>query len=129
VADSIYELKEFHATIVDEEKSEIYIRISNANDFMPIAGWYKKTIPASQGALPAIEEAMENQSYLSGADWTREAPPGDSRESTIDDILKMLEELHPGAFNIMLRDRDTTEQGHHVLAVIYGLAQAIKSMK
>lgn len=70
MATSYYDILEFRA-VVKDDWTELYIRISNPTDFMAIGGWYKKIIPPTEAAIPAIDKAMVKQEYLS---WDRGAP-------------------------------------------------------
>lgn len=86
MADSIYGIQEFRCAM-RADACDIYILIGNANDFMPIAGWYKKTIPAPDGkayaedGLHAISRALMTQEFLGlgNAGWSRDAPTEETR--------------------------------------------------
>lgn len=72
MATSYYEFLETR-TYIYPDCSEAYIRISDANDFMPIGGWYKKTVGVDTPILTVLLEAMQLQSFLT--DWDRGSPP------------------------------------------------------
>ena len=71
MANSTYDILEFRCVVLPEW-TELYVRISNPTDFLPIGGWYKKIIPATEQSLPALQHALLYSEYLS---WDRGAPP------------------------------------------------------
>lgn len=95
MANSVYGIKEIR--ILDHEggKVDVYFRLTNANDFMPIAGWYKKTVPDTLATLDFIGKALMTQEYLMASEgWTREEPPGETRSQAVDHLIKQLRMLH-----------------------------------
>lgn len=77
MADSRYEILEYRCYI-KEDVSELYIRISNPTDFLPIGGWYKKSISRDEATLEVLQQDLLNQAFLVGKEWKREAPPSDA---------------------------------------------------
>jgi hypothetical protein len=71
MATSKYDILELRA-VVKPQWSELYVRISDANDFMPIGGWYKKVIPDTAATLEELSKAVVTQEFLF---WDRGAPP------------------------------------------------------
>jgi hypothetical protein len=73
MANSTYPILETRC-VVEEAYSFIYVKIGDANDFIPIGGWYRAVISAEVPCLPFLENALCTQAYLS---WTRKSPPPD----------------------------------------------------
>lgn len=91
MANSKFDILEYRC-VIDGPLTHIYIRISDANAFKPIGGWYKKTLTEDDApSLPALEHAFTNQSYLIDDDWTRESPDAPEKPKFIDDIIDLLE--------------------------------------
>jgi hypothetical protein len=132
MANSSFDVVAFHAEIIDEKQSAIYVRITNANDFMPIAGWYKKVIGPNEATVPAIQDLLQKvthelfgMEYLTGQGWTREGPPGDSRESTINDIIAKIEEIHKDELDINKLHPD----GALMCGMLHGIIALIRALK
>jgi hypothetical protein len=89
MANSYYDVLEYRC-VLKPEVTELFVRISNANDFMPISGWYKKTIPAIEPSMPALEKALASQEYLF---WEQAAPDPLAQETQ--DEIKALRERIP----------------------------------
>lgn len=82
MADSKYHILEFrvidHDPCSDGGQVDVFVKISDANDFMPIAGWYGARVPSGRGSFEFLGECMARQSHLMGeAGWTKRAPPGE----------------------------------------------------
>ena len=61
---------EFRA-LIKPEWTELYVLIEIVGDFDPsLGGWYKKVIPKTEPALPALERAMSKMEYFN---WDRGA--------------------------------------------------------
>lgn len=102
MANSYYAILEYRA-VIDGDVTHLYVCISDANDFMPISGWYKKTIDKDTPSLSALQEAITKQQYLLGDGWSREAPKQASesvyRQKALDmvslvkdDVVRLLKE-------------------------------------
>lgn len=70
MANSTYSIIETRC-IIEENASQIFIKISDANDFLPISGWYHTTIAADTPCLPFLEHAILTKSFFS---WTKAKP-------------------------------------------------------
>jgi len=71
MANEKYDILEFRA-VIKPEWTELYILLSQAPDSPPMAGWYKKIIPANgEPAVPALQHALVTGDYFK---WDRGAP-------------------------------------------------------
>jgi hypothetical protein len=81
VADSFYHVIEMRIVDLDPTSSdsaanvEVFVKISDANDFMPIAGWYGARVPTGRMSFEFLQASIIRQSYLMGEDgWTKRDP-------------------------------------------------------
>lgn len=76
MADSIYRILELRCIDNGDSGCDLYIRISQPNYFMYVAGWYKQALSATDLAefstLRTLDAALATQSFLQ---WERIAPP------------------------------------------------------
>ncbi len=72
MANSSFDVLEFRA-VIKPDFTELYILAGPVSEGMiGVQGWYKKTIPVSEPALPALEKALHSLSFLT--DWDRGYP-------------------------------------------------------
>lgn len=72
MANANYEVLEFRV-VIKPELSELYILCGPTSDgTLGVQGWHKKVIPASVSALPALQQALIDCSYLT--EWDTGAP-------------------------------------------------------
>lgn len=80
MANSFYGIRECRI-VMRQTEFDLFVLIDNPTDFLPVGGWYCKTVAPADGkayfedAARALETAMRSQAYLTLDDgWTKEAP-------------------------------------------------------
>lgn len=71
MANAEFDILEFRV-VVKPSWTELYVRTGQASDgTLGVAGWWKKTIPLHEPALPALQDALVKMDFFN---WDRGTP-------------------------------------------------------
>jgi hypothetical protein len=108
MADSTYNILEMRIVDRGSNVCDLYILIDNPTDFLPIGGWYTKTlwpddpspsIAAMQAALEQLGSEVGRQAFLT--EWQQGAP--DEQTQWQQDEIKTLREALTRAYDELAR--------------------------